>query len=161
MEKKKITEEDHLEVEWLKEAKKQTLETLPSFFNHLMDDYVHDYGTIVKAISAAMIGTFYTLNKQEILTGFQVGFIPWIIIDEFRGKSEVGRKIIDFDDMVFPQYEYEFRNTISKGTFKKLQERASRFIEERDMHPDVKKHMESIVAGKIPFGYKLKNDTDL
>lgn len=161
MKKKKITEEDHLEVEWSEEAEEQTLETLPSFFNHLINDYVHSYGTIVKAITAAMTGTFYALNKQESLTGFQVSFIPWFIMEEFWGKSEVGRRVIDFDDMVFPQYEDRFRSVISKKTFKKLQERASRFIEEGNLHPDVKKHMESIVAGEVPFGYKLINGAEL
>lgn len=30
---KRITENDHLEIEWYDEAKKQTLETLPQFMN--------------------------------------------------------------------------------------------------------------------------------
>lgn len=153
--KQQITEKDHLEKEWLKEANEQTLETLPKFINHLMNDYGHDYGTCVKAVAAAMLGTFWAFDKQEGFTGFQVGFIPWLIINGLLGESEVGRKIINFDDMVFPQYEDKFRNTISKKLFKKLQERASKFIEEGHLHPDVKKHMESIVAGEVPFGYKL------
>lgn len=153
--KQQITEKDHLEKEWLKEANEQTLETLPKFINHLMNDYDHDYGTCVKAVTAAMLGTFWAFDKQEGFTGFQVRFIPWMMMNEFWGKSEIGRKVINFDDMVFPQYEDRFRNTISKEVFKRLQESASKFIEERCLHPDVKKHMESIVAGEVPFGYKL------
>lgn len=38
----KITEQDHLEKEWYEEAKKQTLETLPQFMNHMLNDYGHD-----------------------------------------------------------------------------------------------------------------------
>lgn len=153
--KQQITEKDHLEKEWFKEATEQTLETLPKFINHLMNDYEHDYGTSVKAVTAAMLGTFRAFDKQEGFTGFQVRFIPWMMINKFWGESEIGRKVIDFDDMLFPQYEDRFRNTISKELFKRLQERASKFIEEGDLHPDVKKHMESIVAGEVPFGYKL------
>lgn len=153
--KQQITEKDHLEKEWLKEANEQTLETLPKFINHLMNDYDHDYGTCVKAVTAAMLGTFWAFDKQEGFTGFQVRFIPWMMMNEFWGKSEIGRKVINFDDMVFPQYEDRFRNTISKEVFKRLQESASKFIEEGCLHPDVKKHMESIVAGEVPFGYKL------
>lgn len=153
--KQQITEKDHLEKEWFEEASEQTLETLPKFINHLMNDYDHDYGTCVKAVTAAMLGTFWAFDKQEGFTGFQVRFIPWMMINKFWGESEIGRKVIDFDDMLFPQYEDRFRNTISKELFKRLQERASKFIEEGDLHPDVKKHMESIVAGKVPFGYKL------
>lgn len=78
MKKIKITEADHLEKEWMLDAKKQTLETLPEFINHLMNDYEHDYGTIVKATAAAMIATFEACEKSEQggFTGFQVGFIP-------------------------------------------------------------------------------------
>lgn len=139
----------------MEEASEQTLDTLPKFINHLMNDYEHDYGTSVKAVTAAMLGTFWAFDKQEGFTGFQIGFIPWMMMNEFWGESEVGRKVINFDNMVFPQYEDRFRNTISKELFERLQERASKFIEEGDLHPDVKKHMESIVAGEVPFGYKL------
>lgn len=125
-----------------------------------MNGYVHDYGTSIKAVSAAMIGTFWAFNKEEGFTGFQAGFIPWFMMDEFWGKSETGRRVINFDDMVFPQYEGKFKSTISKGMFKKVQERASRFIKEGRSHPDVKKHMESIVAGEVPFGYKLINGVE-
>ena len=46
MDKIAITEEMHLEKEWFANAKKQTLETLPAFMNHVLNDYCHDYGTI-------------------------------------------------------------------------------------------------------------------
>ena len=42
MEKEKIvaTEEMHLEKEWFEEAGKQTLETLPAFMDHVLNDYI-------------------------------------------------------------------------------------------------------------------------
>lgn len=40
MSKIAITEEMHIEKEWLEQAKKQTLETLPDFMNHVMNDYI-------------------------------------------------------------------------------------------------------------------------
>ena len=78
MKKIKITEADHLENEWLEQAKTQTLETLPEFINHLMNDYEHDYGTSIKATAVAMLATFNACNNSEQggFTGFQVGFIP-------------------------------------------------------------------------------------
>ena len=159
MEKKKITEADHLEKEWLEEARKQTSKTLPRFINHLMSDYEHDYGTCIKAVSAAMIGTFWAFNRQEGFTGFQVGFIPWFLMREFWGNSEVGRKVIDFDDMLYPQYQYKFEKTITQSQFSNLQKKASeRLAEGIPMHSDVRKHMESIVAGNIPFGYKISEE---
>lgn len=156
MEKKKITEADHLEKEWLEEAKEQTHETLPEFIDHLMNDYEHDYGTCIKAVSAAMLGTFWAFNRQEGFTGFQTSLIPWLLMSEFWGNSEVGRRVIDYDDMLYPQYQNRYEKTITRDQFSKLQKKASeRLAAGTPMHPDVKKHMESIVAGTIPFGYKL------
>lgn len=154
---KQITEEDHLEKEWLKEAKNQTLETLPEFINHLAKDYEHDYGTSIKATVAAMLGTFYAFNKIEGFTGFQVGFIPWFMIDEFWGESTVGRKVINFENMLYPQYEEDFDKVISKETFKKLQREAFKLLYEDRMASVVKEHVKSIAAGKVPFGYKIKD----
>lgn len=159
---KKITEADHLEKEWMLEAEKQTLETLPTFINHLMNDYEHDYGTIVKATAAAMLATFYACDKSEQggFTGFQVGFIPWFMIGEFWGESKVGRKVIDFENMLYPQYEHKFEKTMSSKIWHKLQEAAKEKMKEpvENFHPDVREHISKIAAGQIPFGYTVKDE---
>lgn len=162
MKKIKITEADHLENEWLKQAEKQTLETLPEFINHLMNDYEHDYGTIVKATAAAMIATFEACDKSEQggLTGFQVRFMPWFMMNKFWGESEVGRKVIDFEHMLYPQYAYKFEKTMSSKTWHKLQEIAKERMKEPigNFHPDVRLHISKIAAGQIPFGYTVKDE---
>lgn len=162
MEKIKITEADHLEKEWMLEAEKQTLETLPQFINHLMNDYEHDYGTIIKATAAAMIATFNSCNHSEQggFTGFQVGFIPWLMINKFWGESEIGRKVIDFERMLYPQYAYKFEKTISSKIWHKLQEIAKEKMKEpvENFHPDVREHISKIAAGQIPFGYTIKDE---
>lgn len=162
MKKIKITEANHLENEWLEQAETQTLETLPEFINHLMNDYEHDYGTIIKATAAAMIATFNACNHSEQggFTGFQVDFIPWLMINEFWGTSKVGRKIINFDDMLFPQYADKFEKTIPPKTWKNLQDRAKELMKEpaEHFHPSVRDHIWKIAAGQIPFGYKIKDE---
>lgn len=162
MEKIKITEADHLEKEWMLDAENQTLETLPEFINHLMNDYEHDYGTIIKATAAAMVATFNACNQSEQggFTGFQVGFIPGFMINKFWGESKVGRKIIDFDDMLYPQHKDRFEKTISPTIWKNLQEIAKEKMKEpvENFHPDVRLHISKIAAGEIPFGYKVKEE---
>ena len=54
--KQQITEEMKIHDGWYKEAKKQTVETLPEFVRHLTEDYSHDYGTICYAVEAGAIG---------------------------------------------------------------------------------------------------------
>lgn len=162
MKKIKITEADHLENEWLEQAKAQTLKTLPEFINHLMNDYEHDYGTIIKATAAAMIATFNACNQSEQggFTGFQVGFIPWLMMNKFWGESEVGRKVIDFEHMLYPQYAHKFEKTISSKIWHELQKVAKEKMNEpaENFHPSVRDHIWKIAAGQIPFGYTVKDE---
>ncbi len=153
-----ITEDLHLEKEWHEEAKKQTLKTLPKFIKHLMDDYVHSYGTIVKAMACAAYATILVCNNtpSRSITGFQASCLVWQIIHEMgMFKSESGSRILTFDDMLYPQYSNRF-SCIDKDTWDKLQELAESKLEEDGvMHPNVKKHLQSIVNGTVPFGWKV------
>lgn len=162
MEKIQITEENHFEDKWFMQAKTQTLETLPEFINHLMNDYEHDYGTIVKATAAAMIATFNACNNSEQggFTGFQVGFLPWFMMDKFWGESEVGRKVIDFQNMLYPQYAHKFEKTMPSRIWHKLQKLAKERMEEpaENFYPDVREHISKIAAGEVPFGYTVKDE---
>lgn len=144
------------------QAETQTLETLPQFINHLMNDYEHNYGTSIKATMTAMIATFNACDKSEQggFTGFQVGFIPWLMMNEFWGESEVGRKVIDFEHMLYPQYADKFEKTMSSKIWNKLQEIAKERMKEpvENFHPDVREHIAKIAAGQVPFGYTVKDE---
>ena len=82
---KAITEKDKEDVQWYKDAKNQTLETLPDFINHLVKDYSHDYGTICKAIASAMVGVGNAINNSDQggITGFQSSCIMWEFIQHW------------------------------------------------------------------------------
>ena len=72
-------------------------------------------------------------------------------------------RLIDYDQMLYPQYDYKFINReIDAYTWKKLQEKASNLLAEKDtfVHPDVRKHWQSICDGGVPFGYTVKSETD-
>lgn len=119
---------DELELrkEWLKEAKKQTLETLPTFINHIMNDYIHDYGTSAHAVAAIATAAAWAANSELGLTGFQAGFVMWDFIDGgWVPESKIGKCLIDYDKMLYPQYEdYFTKHTITKHTFQLLQKEA-------------------------------------
>ena len=157
-----VTEEDHPEKEWFKSAYDQTVETLPEFVNHLMNDYCHDYGTVCHAIAACAMAAIHAADNTELnggITGFQASFVMWDIVKQmcFRG-NETGLRIIDYDDMLYPQYEYKFDKTIDPGRFKLLQEVAQKNLNERSGCAEVRQHWQSIVDGKVPFGYTIKED---
>ena len=163
-EMKVITEKMHPEKEWFEDAKKQVLETLPAFMNHVLNDYCHDYGTIVHAISACALAATNAANKSEHggITGYQAAFVMWDFIRQWMYSSnKCGLRIIDYDNMLYPQYEYKFSNKeIPQSIWESLQKQAEELLktEKDNAHEKVIEHWQSIIDGNVPFGYKVKND---
>lgn len=160
--KNKIIVKDELtqKKEWFKEAKKQTLDTLPEFANHVMNDYAHDYGSVCHAVAACAIAAAWAANDAPGacggITGFQAGAVMWDFIKEWMYSSnKCGLKIVDYDNMLYPQYADKFQKKISKETWTSLQEQAKKSLEEDSSyaHPNVVNHWQMIADGHIPFGY--------
>lgn len=155
----------HPEKEWFEQAKNQTIKTLPEFINHVMNDYEHDYGTVVHAISACAIAATWAANKEDGarggITGFQAGFVMWDFVRQFMYNSnKCGLNIIDYDKMLYPQYEDKFQKTINKSTWEALQEQAKENINDvknhgRTVHPEIVLHWKMIADGHVPFGYTV------
>jgi hypothetical protein len=160
MEVKNITEKDNLHKQWYIDAKEQTLETLPKFLNHLIEDYIHNYGTICHAISAGAIATAWAIDnsKQGGITGFQAGCVMWKFIEQWMYSNNIcGLKVLDYDNMLYPQYYSNFEKNINEDTWIKIQDMAKKLFKEKDcfVHENVVEHWKSIIEGKIPFGYKV------
>ncbi len=158
-----IDESMHLEKEWFQEAKKQTLDTLTQFIDHLMTDYQHDYGTICHAIAAAALAATYAADQspQGGITGFQAGFIMWDFVRQWMySNNECGLRLVNYDDMLFPQYQYKFEKIISPDTWNKIQEQAKELLktEAHNAHNEVYKHWKSIANGQVPFGYIVEEN---
>jgi hypothetical protein len=165
MEKREIKESDHLEIGWYKEAKEQTPDSLPGFLSRLANDYVHDYGTICHALAAAAIGAANAMDSSEQggITGFQAGCVMWAFIKEWMcPNNECGLRLIDYDNMLYPQYEEGFtQKTIKKGQWDIMRKQAAKLIEakgnSKTASPEVLNHWISIMDGKVPFGYTVKD----
>jgi len=162
MSKKIITEEMKLQDEWYKEAKDQTLETLPEFINKLINNYSHDYGTICHAITASAIGTAWAIDKSDEggITGFQASAIMWEFIKHWMYQdNKLGLRLINYDDILFPQYKDRFKNTISSEHWERIRKEAKNELEKSEgkAHSDVIAHWQSIIDGKLPFDFMLKD----
>lgn len=163
-EKKVVTEENNRAdiEEWFAAAPKQTFETLPAFIKHVMDDYYHDYGTVCHAISACAVATAWACDNMEGayggITGFQAGFVMWGFVRHWsKTSNKCGLKLVDYDDFLYPQYEYKHDKTISADVWERIQEQAKQNLVERNYADNrVIEHWESIVDGKVPFGYRVE-----
>lgn len=123
--------------------------------------YNHDYGTIVYGCMAAMKAAFNAVNRspQGGISGFQAGAIGWECVREFM-SIEPPSRILDFNNLLYPQYADKFEKTISADAWKDLQAKAKKNLDDKDEHvsPRVIAHWEKIVAGEIPFGFQIKED---
>ena len=162
MSRKPITEDMNLQDEWYKKAKSMKPEDLPEFFRHLTEDYHHDYGTVCHAMAAIGLAAMWAFNKSEGarggITGFQAGCVMWEVIRHMNYEdNKCGLRLLNMDDLLYPQYEHKFCS-ISSDTWETVKKEAQkRLIERGTAHPDVVAHWKSIVNGKIPFGLRIED----
>jgi hypothetical protein len=151
---------------WRIESSNMTLKKLPVFLNHIINDYNHDYGTTCHALAVGAVATMWALNNESGtkggITGFQAGAVMWETImnwqSHLRGKP---LRLMDYSNMIYPQYEYKFEKTISPNIWNTIRVEAKRALDGMkpgNGHPDVISHMESIIAGIVPFGYKVEEN---
>lgn len=146
---------------WMVEATTQTMETLPEFVRHLIEDYRHDYGTICHAIAAAALGGAHAVetSPQGGITGFQAGAVFWDFYRRWMHNDGPAR-IVDYNELLYPQFGAKFR-TISAETWTWVRDQAQQRLDENGdgggiVHPEVRAHWEAIVAGIVPFGLEVE-----
>ena len=145
----------------LKEERKNidTFDDLINFLRNIQDNYNCGYGKAPRAIAQASLAVAWYLANEFGITGFQASFVMWDFIKDWLFSSnECGMSLVDYDLMLYPQYEDKFQKTIAPDTFDALQNKAKRLIEiDGDhAHPAVIEHWKSIADGNIPFGYTIK-----
>ena len=152
-----IEEKMHLEKEWFEEAAKvKTTDELVKFVNHILKDYVHDYGTACHAVAACALAGAWVGCESEGLSGYQAGFVMWDFILNWTKKgNKCGLKLVDYDKFLYPQYEHEFDKTIENEYWGKIQEEARKNLETDAGCESVRMHWRSIVNGTVPFGYRV------
>ncbi len=150
-------DENALRKAWMERAEGATFETLPGLLRDLAG-HEHTYSSIVLAVAAAALAAAKVMDRSEHggITGFQASIVMWEFMRAWMQWPEdgVGRVLLDYDYLLFPQYEDRF-TTISAEVWAEVQKKAAKRLEE-PMHPEVRAHHESIVAGKVPFGLKVR-----
>lgn len=158
-----MTEKEYKTYIYEKAQKVETKEELDALLIEIAapKSEANDYGKICYAIAAAMEATLNYINRGPNggITGFQASMIGWEMVMKLlvHGENKCGLKLVNYQDMLYPQCEDRFEKTIDKDTWKALQEEAKKKLAEVEgAHPEVIKHWKKIVKGKVPFGYKVK-----
>ncbi len=157
MSRKKITEEMGEQEKWYDQAKKVTTLTLPAFIKHLTNDYEHDFGSLAHAVTAAGLAAMLAVVKEHPITAEQANFIMWTFIYKWMyPHNKCGLAILNYDNLLYPQMRGQFDKVISREVFEQIQAQAKDLLESgRDIHENVKNHLQSIVNGEPPFGFKI------
>ena len=138
----------------------KSFEDLVSFLEYVKDNCNTGYGTAPRSMAQASLAVAWYLADVFGITGFQAGFVMWDFIRDWNySHNECGMKIVNYDDMLYPQHDDKFDKTISSNTWSALQTQAKKNLEETTYaHPAVLAHWQSIVDGVVPFGYTVKDD---
>lgn len=155
-----MTEQEYKNYIYEKAKNVKTKKDLDELLSEVIESKDLCYGKIVYAICGCMKATMNYINNSEIggITGFQAGFIGWEMIKEYTVvSSNTALKLINYDDMLFPQKKERFDKVIEKDIWESIQSEANKKIAENpDAHKKVIKHWKKIVNGKVPFGFKVK-----
>jgi len=161
MDKQKITEEMKVHEQWYKEAREMTIDKLTDFVKKLTENYDHDYGTICHAVAASSIAAACAVDHSPTggITGFQASCIMWEFVRNWM-SYDTPLRLVKYEDMLYPQYEYRFQKTIHPDTAKWLKEQAVNKLKEygENASPNVVSHWKNVAEGNLPFGYNLSDD---
>ena len=103
----------------------KTFDDLVSFLERVKNTCNTGYGTAPRAIAQAALATAWYLASDFGITGFQGVCTMWDFIRDWEFPcNECGMKIVDYDNMLYPQYDYKFEKTIPTRTFESLQKTA-------------------------------------
>lgn len=98
------------------------------------------------------------------MTGFQASYTMFNFILMFKYRhNKTSIKLVDYDNMLYPQYAYLFAPTLPKDVWERMQTAAKNLLRDHAneyVHPAVRDHWQSIADGIVPFGYIVKNIND-
>ena len=158
-----MTEKEYKKYIYEKAQKVNNKKDLDALLKEIMapKSEANDYGKICYAMAAAMEATLNYINRGPNggITGFQASMIGWEMVKELivHGENKCGLRLIDYENMLYPQYKDKFDKVIDKDTWEALQEEAkTKLAESKIAHPKVIKHWKKIAEGKVPFGYKVR-----
>lgn len=146
----------------LVEQRKQikTFEDLTSFIKDVEEHYNCGYGAAPRAIAQAALAVAWYLSSKFGITGFQAGVTMWDFITGWNClNNKCGLKLVDYDNMLYPQYYHKFNKTISSDTWEALQKQAKEnLVSSEYASQSVRTHWKNITDGVVPFGYTVIED---
>ena len=141
------------------EARAMTIDKLQEFMEKLKE-YRSGYGSCCIALAAGALATAWAFSREFGITGFQASISMWEFVRHWNyTDNKCGLRLVDWDNMLYPQYEYRFQKTITSDTWEALQREASKHLADGHACDAVLQHWQSICDGVVPFGYTITEES--
>ena len=136
----------------------RTREDVEKLEQELINGYSHDYSSSAEAAVACILAEAWHMSSELGLTGFQAGCIGLRFLSRWSySTNRLGLRIVDFDNLLWPQYSEYFRKRITDAEWERLKQEASKLLSDTpNAAQNVKNHWQRLADGYIPFGYELK-----
>ena len=119
---------------------------------------VTDVESLVHAAIASMTATLHAVTEEYNLNEDFMYVLSVLVFRHMNGLGDGFTNIIDYNNMLDPSKRHLFERTVSAEVFEDLQEKAEEMLQDDDLAPEVRYHLENIRKGKVPFGYELAED---
>ena len=134
--------------EWYKKPFRIT--TTANSYEHTEESAIHL--TVAAAYHAAKEAGRYVgvnVDNEAVMIGFMR---TWSGI---KGAFSIKY----FNDLLYPARAYKFKRKIDRDVFEQLQEEAKEMLIKQPLcPPDNRRHLEGIIKGKAPFGFRIVED---
>ena len=142
---------------WFEKAKECRFDdgSLKNLLDHIANDYNLDYGTQAKATAAVAFAAASAFANEARLTHFQWEAASMDLLGRMMCPfNKLGYEFLDYDDLMYPQYEYRFtERKISAAGAKKLKEEAQKMLDKDGGYyaaPYVRDWWKKLARGEFP-----------
>lgn len=126
--------------------------------DHSMESVIHAAAAAAVAAAAVVLRS-PNVSKLGAYESTQAhNLMAWKFIEEFGGFDEGPKRILAYQQMLYPQMARKFRLTIDRATMSWLIDKAKEILESgRPLAPSVRFHLEGVAAGVPPFHHEVED----
>lgn len=129
----------------------------------LAERYCQTYEGTAEFIGSYLAALGNQMCKEIGTTGFQKSYTMFNFLFGFNfHHNRTGLKLVNYDDMLYPQYAYLFAPVLKKDVWGSMKKQAEKLLQEHEgeyVHPNVRMHWQQIADGNVPFGYSVEGES--
>lgn len=144
--------------QWYELASTITVDSLGAFAKTVKGGVV-DSNSLIHAIISTVCATTHAFTYELGVNPEFMRLLSILVYRQLNNMEDGFTNILNYDDMLDPVNRRKFDKVMQQEVFEDLQQKAMAILESgQELHPATKHHLESILAGRVPFGYEIIED---